>query len=80
MILRCHAKQITPDHQKMPGDMITDGHCAPCTGEIPLVTPTMNTSAACMRANMVKNCTKYWISAFRVLVFLPTSPLLLKEK
>ena len=42
---------------------------------MPLVTPTMKTNAACTKAKMVRNLTKYSMSAFRVLDDLPTPPL-----
>ena len=47
---------------------------------MPRVTPTMNTRAAWIRANAVKNFTKYSISAFKVDEVLPTIPLKRKEK
>ena len=54
----------------------TAGCRVPWTGVIPLETPTMNTRAAWIRANPVRNLTKYSISAFKVEEVLPTSPLI----
>ena len=57
------------------------GHCSPWTGGIPLTTvPIIKTKKPWIRANAVRNITKYSISAFNVDALFPTSPLIGKRK